>query len=61
MNKKGNNKIIRIKEIKFTRISPNTSNKNKININDNNNMTNLGKNNNSYFNNFKKSVKINGN
>ena len=61
MNKKGNNKIIKIKEIKFTKISPNTSNKNKININDNNNMANLGKNNNSYFNNFKKSVKMNGN
>jgi hypothetical protein len=62
MNKKGNNKIIKIKEIKFTKINPNTSIKNKININDNNNnLTNLGKNNNAYFNNFKKSVKINGN
>ena len=60
LNKKGNNKIIKIKEIKFTKISPNT-NKNKININDNNNMANLGKNNNAYFNNFKKCEKINGN
>ena len=30
-------------------------------LNDNNNVATLGKNNNAYFNNFKKSVKINGN